>query len=166
MADSSCAPGGQPDIAGPASANIIYIPLLCTGTDTDIETTPGNGTIGFQGDGSSCPTPTPTPTPSPTPTPTPCTTVCYVDADTGNDANGGASPGDAKLTIQAAVTQVSAGGTVIVAAGTYTENVTITKAMALQGAQVGVDARGRVALNQSSSQPVAARRHSWSPSTA
>jgi nitrous oxidase accessory protein NosD len=43
-------PGGQPDIAGPASANIIYVPFLCSGTDTNVETTPGRGTIGFQGD--------------------------------------------------------------------------------------------------------------------
>src|SRR6185436_9294844 len=70
---TSTPPGGQPDIAGPASANISYIPFLCSGTDTDIST--GNGIIGFQGDGSICSTPTPTPTasPSPTPTPTPCT---------------------------------------------------------------------------------------------
>ena len=46
----AAAPGGQPDIAGPASANIIYQPLLCTGTDTNVETTPGHGTFGFQGD--------------------------------------------------------------------------------------------------------------------
>jgi nitrous oxidase accessory protein NosD len=45
-------PGGQPDIAGPASANIKYLPVLCTGTDTNVETTPGRGTIGFQGDAS------------------------------------------------------------------------------------------------------------------
>jgi hypothetical protein len=49
---SAVPPGGQPDIAGPASANIIYIPFLCSGTDTNIETTPGRGTIGFQGDSS------------------------------------------------------------------------------------------------------------------
>jgi parallel beta-helix repeat protein len=42
-------PGGQPDIAGPASANIQYLPLLKSGTDTNIETTPGRGTNGFQG---------------------------------------------------------------------------------------------------------------------
>lgn len=46
---TATAPGGQPDIAGPASANIIYIPLLKSGTDTNIETTPGRGTNGFQG---------------------------------------------------------------------------------------------------------------------
>jgi hypothetical protein len=42
-------PGGQPDIAGPASANFKYTPFLRSGTDTNIETTPGRGTNGFQG---------------------------------------------------------------------------------------------------------------------
>lgn len=43
-------PGGQPDILGPASANIDFTPYLSTGTDTDVETTPSRGTNGFQGD--------------------------------------------------------------------------------------------------------------------
>lgn len=42
-------PGGQPDIAGAASANVIYTPLQTSGTDTDIETVTGRGTNGFQG---------------------------------------------------------------------------------------------------------------------
>ncbi|HWN09270.1 MAG TPA: Calx-beta domain-containing protein [Pyrinomonadaceae bacterium] len=42
-------PGGQPDIAGPASANVKYIPFLQSGTDTNVETVPGRGTNGFQG---------------------------------------------------------------------------------------------------------------------
>jgi CSLREA domain-containing protein len=46
---SSTAPGGQPDIAGPASANIKYIPFLQSGTDTNVETVAGRGTNGFQG---------------------------------------------------------------------------------------------------------------------
>ena len=46
---SATAPGNQPDIAGPASANIKYIPFLLSGTDTNVETTPGRGTNGFQG---------------------------------------------------------------------------------------------------------------------
>jgi VCBS repeat-containing protein/parallel beta-helix repeat protein len=37
-------PGGQPDIAGPASGNFDYTPLLRSGTDT------AAGTLGFQGD--------------------------------------------------------------------------------------------------------------------
>ena len=56
-----------------------------------------------------------------------CTTVCYADAALGNDANGGTSAADAKKTIQAAVNQVSAGGTVIVAAGAYPEHVAIPR---------------------------------------
>jgi parallel beta-helix repeat protein len=46
---SATAPGGQPDIAGPASANFQIIPFLTSGTDTNVETTPGRGTFGFQG---------------------------------------------------------------------------------------------------------------------
>ncbi|HEX8352067.1 MAG TPA: Calx-beta domain-containing protein [Pyrinomonadaceae bacterium] len=46
---SATPPGGQPDIAGQASANIEYLPLLTSGTDTNVETTPGRGTNGFQG---------------------------------------------------------------------------------------------------------------------
>ncbi|MFO0789325.1 MAG: right-handed parallel beta-helix repeat-containing protein [Pirellulales bacterium] len=42
-------PGGQPDIAGPASANIDITPFLTSGTDTNVETTLGRGTFGFQG---------------------------------------------------------------------------------------------------------------------
>jgi hypothetical protein len=46
---TATAPGGKPDIAGPASANIKYLPLLATGIDTNVETVPGRGTFGFQG---------------------------------------------------------------------------------------------------------------------
>ena len=44
------------------------------------------------------------------------------------------SPADAKKTIQAAVNQVSAGGEVRAAAGTYRENITIPKPLTLKGA--------------------------------
>jgi parallel beta-helix repeat protein len=47
---SAVPPGGQPDILGPASANFDFSPLLASGTDTDVETVPGRGTFGFQGD--------------------------------------------------------------------------------------------------------------------
>lgn len=50
-----------------------------------------------------------------------CTTTCYVDAVNGSNLNGGASAADAKKTIQAAIDQVSAGGTVRVLPGTYNE---------------------------------------------
>jgi hypothetical protein len=46
---SAVPPGGQPDIAGAASANFKTAPLLLSGTDTNVETTPGRGTFGFQG---------------------------------------------------------------------------------------------------------------------
>ena len=68
---------------------------------------------------------------------------------TGNDANGGDTPATAKKTIQAAVTQVSVGGTVIVAAGTYNEQVQIAKTLTLNGAKAGVDARTRATANES-----------------
>ena len=63
-----------------------------------------------------------------------CTTDCYVDAATGDDLNGGDTPATAKKTIQAAVDQVSVGGTVHVAAGTYAENVTVDKRVTIDGA--------------------------------
>lgn len=50
---TATAPGGQPDIAGLASANIDHSPWLSLGTDTDVETSPGRGTYGFQGNASS-----------------------------------------------------------------------------------------------------------------
>jgi parallel beta-helix repeat protein len=65
-----------------------------------------------------------------------CTTDCYVDP-AGNDANDGtlASP---LLTIQAAVNQVAPNGTVHVAAGTYVEQIQVTKSLALEGAGAGL----------------------------
>ena len=50
-----------------------------------------------------------------------CTSTCYVDAANGSNLNGGASATDAKKTIQAAINQVSAGGTVRVLPGIYNE---------------------------------------------
>ena len=46
---TAVAPGGQPDIAGLASANFDITPLLGSGGDLNIETTPGRGTFGFPG---------------------------------------------------------------------------------------------------------------------
>ncbi|MBK8267069.1 MAG: right-handed parallel beta-helix repeat-containing protein [Planctomycetes bacterium] len=43
-------PGGAPDVAGPASANFDITPMLTLSGDTDVETSLGNGTFGFQGD--------------------------------------------------------------------------------------------------------------------
>jgi uncharacterized repeat protein (TIGR01451 family) len=51
---------------------------------------------------------------------------------------------DSHATIQAAITDSVAGDTVLVAPGTYVENLTVGVDITLQGAQAGVDARGRV----------------------
>lgn len=51
----------------------------------------------------------------------PCTAVCWVDASAGNDSFGGATPGAAKRSIQAAIDAVSPLGTVRVRPGDYTE---------------------------------------------
>ncbi len=48
-----------------------------------------------------------------------------------------------QATIQAAVNAASTGDTIVVAAGTYSELVTVNKQLTLQGAQAGVDARTR-----------------------
>lgn len=53
---------------------------------------------------------------------TQCTTTCYVNAATGNNAFGGDTPASAKQTVQAALNQVSTGGTVRVFPGTYNES--------------------------------------------
>jgi hypothetical protein len=72
---------------------------------------------------------------------TTCSTTCYVNASTGNDANDGTS-GSPVATITKALSLVSSGGTVYVAAGTYDENVVITKPLTLDGANAGVSAAG------------------------
>jgi len=53
-----------------------------------------------------------------------CTTVCYVDAVNGNDANSGQTLTSAKKTIQAAIDAVQPGGQVRVLPGTYNEVAT------------------------------------------
>ncbi len=87
---SATAPGGQPDIAGPASANFDITPLLDAGTDTNIETTPGRGAFGFQGDFS----------------------TLHVIA---NQAQAGATG-----RIQEGINDVTNGGTLLIHAGSYT----------------------------------------------
>lgn len=65
---------------------------------------------------------------------TTCATGCVYVSTTGNDANGGASAGEAKLTIGAAIMAAPVGGTVVVAAGEYVENITIAKQLTMEGA--------------------------------
>src|SRR5262249_9632332 len=54
---------------------------------------------------------------------TTCTTVCYVDAATGNDANSGSASSPLQ-TIQQGIDTVSPGGTVNVRPGNYDETAT------------------------------------------
>ena len=63
---------------------------------------------------------------------TACNTMCYVNSTIGDDAFGGDTPSTAKKTIGAAITAVSAGGTVIVSAGTYNEAVIVSKNLTLK----------------------------------
>ena len=62
-----------------------------------------------------------------------CTTDCYV-ATTGDNTTGDGQSDAPFLTVQKAVDTVQAGGTVHVAAGTYTEQVTISQAVTIDGA--------------------------------
>ncbi len=70
-----------------------------------------------------------------------CTSICYVSTS-GSDSSDGASPTTPLRTIGAALAAVSAGGTIRVAAGTYTESIAITKAVTIEGADPGADAEG------------------------
>jgi hypothetical protein len=67
-----------------------------------------------------------------------CTTTCYVST-LGSDSNGGASAGDPLRNIQTGITNVSVGGTVVVAPGTYYESLTVGKWLILDGAGSGTN---------------------------
>lgn len=58
----------------------------------------------------------------------------YADAASGSDSNEGVSSGAAKQTVQAAVSDTFPGGTVILAAGTYTGQLVSSSSVTLSGA--------------------------------
>lgn len=67
-----------------------------------------------------------------------CTSVCYVNINTGNNSNSGATPDDALANIRNGITRVSSGGEVIVAAGTYNETSNLFKNVTITGAGADV----------------------------
>jgi hypothetical protein len=67
----------------------------------------------------------------------------YYVSTAGKDTTGNGTAGNPWRTVQYAIGQASANDTIIVAAGTYQENVVIDKSLTLKGAQAGVDARTR-----------------------
>jgi hypothetical protein len=78
-----------------------------------------------------------------------CTTDCYVDAASGDDAlHHGTSSADAFKTIQKAIDTVSTGGNVHVAPGLYAADFTqVTHGVVLLGAQAGVAPATRTAAD-------------------
>ena len=84
-----------------------------------------------------------------------CTTTCYVNAATGNDGNDGQTPGTALKTVNAALAAVSSGGTIVVATGTYTEQLVINKPVTITGAgQATTIIRGPSTLSNSACIPL------------
>lgn len=73
---------------------------------------------------------------------TTCTSDCYVNWTTGNDAYDGKTATTARHSFVSAITSLTSGGTVHAANGTYIENVLINKPLTLVGAsQAGVIVR-------------------------
>ncbi|HKP37940.1 MAG TPA: hypothetical protein VJT71_13870 [Pyrinomonadaceae bacterium] len=68
---------------------------------------------------------------------------------TPSGTSGGSCASPSFNTIGAAITAASSGDTIQVCAGTYSEQVQVTKTLTINGAQVGVDARTRVAASES-----------------
>lgn len=68
-----------------------------------------------------------------------CTTDCYVDAVAGSPYNSGVDAANALNRIQTAINTVNAGGTVHVAAGTYNESLSVTKAVTILGPNANIN---------------------------
>lgn len=100
---SATDPGGQPDIAGPGSANFDYSPYLNAGTDSNVQTTPGRGTYGFQGSFNAL-------------------NISATSAQTGGGSK-----------IQEAIDLITAGGSLSVPTGTYPGSVNVNKALSING---------------------------------
>ncbi len=89
-----------------------------------------------------------------------CGAECYVNAVTGFDSNDGTAD-NPFATIQYAIDNVSDGGTVHVAAGTYEEQVTIAKSLTLVG-----DSSATTIINAPSNLPPVNYDHDNDPNTA
>lgn len=70
----------------------------------------------------------------------------YVDAVNGNDANDGLSPDSAKKTLAAASAMTTAGGRIVLAAGTYAEGRVVQTRSVVAGTSFAVAARAEVPM--------------------
>jgi|GEM_PF-1977467 len=141
--ESVCGPGQMPDPADPASCLAVGVARLCP--DGFSEGPPGAGEAlpscvpdivelgvswtcppGFELNGSACQPATSSCAPV-----APGPTIIHVSASAA--AGGDGSSGSPFQTVSEAIAAAAPGGTVAVAAGTYAEDITITKVVTLKG---------------------------------